>query len=299
MCVWRYNRRMALLFDSFWRAALYCLHPRVMWLSLLPLMLLTLVGGALGYFFWSGAVEAVRLGLEESVFFSTILDWLTRLGLQGFRTAVAPLVVIALTTPALIFLTMLVVAWLMTPALIELVSRRRFTALAKTDSTALTFVRSMAWSLGSMLLAGALMVLSMPLWLIPPLIMILPPLIWGWLTYRVMSFDALASHASVDERKAVMKQHRASLLFMGVVAGYLGAMPSLIWAFGAMAAVFAVILLPIMLWLYTLVFAFSSLWFIHYCLGALGQHRAAQTAAATTAAQAPILADHAKELPHA
>jgi hypothetical protein len=40
--------------------------------------------------------------------------------------------------------------------------------------------------------------------------------------------------------------------------------------------VFAVILLPVMLWLYTLVFAFSSLWFIHYCLAALDQHRAIQ-----------------------
>jgi hypothetical protein len=31
-----------------------------------------------------------------------------------------------------------------------------------------------------------------------------------------------------------------------------------------------------MLWLYTLVFAFSSLWFIHYGLAALEQYRAAQ-----------------------
>ncbi len=267
---------MKLLLDSFWRAAFYCLHLRVMVLSLLPLLLLTMVGSALGYFFWSSAVEGVRLGLEGSGFFSTILDWFTRFGLQGFRTAVAPIIVIALATPVLILLVMLIVAWLMTPALIRLVSRRRFPVLAKADSTALTFVRSMAWSLGSVFLAGVLLMVSMPLWLIPPLILILPPLIWGWLTYRVMSFDALSSHASVDERKAIMKKHRASLLFMGVVTGYLGAMPSLIWALGAMAAVFAVILLPIMLWLYTLVFAFSSLWFIHYCLAALEQYRTSE-----------------------
>jgi hypothetical protein len=91
-----------------------------------------------------------------------------------------------------------------------------------------------------------------------------------------MSFEALAGHATANERQAIMRQHRGSLLFMGLVVGYLGAMPSLIWALGAMAAVFAVILLPVMLWLYTLVFAFSSLWFIHYCLAALDQHRAIQ-----------------------
>ncbi len=290
---------MKLLLDSFWRAAMYCLHPRVMMLSLLPLLLLTLVGGMLGYFFWSDAVEAVRLWLESSGFFSTILDWFTRFGLQGFRAAVAPIVVIAVATPVLILVVMLMVALMMTPALIKLVSQRRFALLATADITPFTFMRNLAWSLGSTLLAGALLVLSMPLWLIPPLIMIFPPLIWGWLTYRVMSFDALSSHASTDERRAVMKQHRSNLLLMGVIAGFLGAMPSLIWAFGAMAAVFAVILLPVMLWLYTLIFAFSSLWFIHYCLAALEQHRAAQTAAAVIPAQAGIHSEQLKEIEHA
>ncbi len=267
---------MKLLLDSFWRAALYCLHPRVMMLSLLPLILLTLVGGALGYFFWSTAVEAVRLWLESSGFFSTILDWLTRFGMQSFRAAAAPFVVIILATPMLVLLVMFVVALMMTPAFLKLVAMRRFDKLAKADAGLASWVRSAAWSLVSTLIAALLLLLSIPLWFVPPLIMILPPLIWGWLTYRVMSFDALSSHASNAERKTIMKEHRGALLFMGVVAGYLGALPSLIWALGAMAAVFAVILLPVMLWLYTLVFAFSSLWFIHYCLAALEQHRAAQ-----------------------
>jgi hypothetical protein len=247
-----------------------------MMLSLLPLILLTLVGGTLGYFFWSTAVEAVRLWLESSGFFSTILDWLTRFGMQSFRAAAAPFVVIILATPMLVLLVMFVVALMMTPAFLKLVAMRRFDKLAKADAGLASWVRSAAWSLVSTLIAALLLLLSIPLWFVPPLIMVVPPLIWGWLTYRVMSFDALSSHASSEERKIIMKEHRGALLFIGVVAGYLGALPSLIWALGAMAAVFAVILLPVMLWLYTLVFAFSSLWFIHYCLAALEKHRAAQ-----------------------
>ncbi len=290
---------MKLLLDSFWRAAIYCLHPRVMALSLLPLLLLTVVGALTGYFFWSSAVEVTRQSLENSGFFSMILDWFTRFGLQSFRTAVAPLVVIALTTPLLVLMVMLVVALMMTPALISLISQRRFTALAKADSSsALSLVRSDAWSLSSIALALVLLVVSIPFWFIPPLIMVLPPLIWGWLTYRVMSFDALAAHASSQERVAVMKQHRTSLLFMGIVAGYLSAMPSLIWALGAMAAVFAVILLPVMLWLYTLVFAFSSLWFIHFCLAALEQHRAAQ-APLSSSLDARTIEMPTPQIPHA
>ncbi len=75
--------------------------------------------------------------------------------------------------------------------------------------------------------------LSVPLWLVPPLVLILPPLIWGWLTYRVMSYDVLAEHASADERRKLMRDHRWPLLAIGVVCGYLGAAPSLLWAFGA------------------------------------------------------------------
>ena len=263
---------MKLLFDSFWRAVLYCLHPRAMWLSFFPLILLVLFGGVLGYFFWSDAVESVRLWLEGSGIFSTILDWGTRLGMGRFRTMIPPLTVIALSTPVLILMVMLVVAWMMTPALLDLVSRRRFQGLAKTGGAPIWL--RVIWSLGYTFFAMLFLLLSIPLWFVPPFIMILPPLIWGWLAYRVMSFDALAGHATKQEREAIMKEHRAPLFFIGIAAGYLGALPSFIWAAGAMAAVFAVMLMPIALWLYTLIFAFSSLWFIHYCLAALEEYRA-------------------------
>jgi hypothetical protein len=35
-----------------------------------------------------------------------------------------------------------------------------------------------------------------------------------------------------------------------------------------------VILVPLAIWIYTLVFAFASLWFAHYCLAALERIRA-------------------------
>ena len=45
----RYARAaMKLFFDSFWRAAAYCVMPRVMVLSLLPLALMVTLGLTLG-----------------------------------------------------------------------------------------------------------------------------------------------------------------------------------------------------------------------------------------------------------
>jgi hypothetical protein len=88
-----------------------------------------------------------------------------------------------------------------------------------------------------------------------------------------MSYDALVDHASVEERKQVFKQHRGSLLTIGVISGYLGAAPSVLWASGAMFIAMAPILVPVAIWIYTLVFAFSSLWFAHFALAALAQLR--------------------------
>jgi hypothetical protein len=151
------------------------------------------------------------------------------------------------------------------------VAERRFPQLERKKGGSL--MASLFWSLGSTLLAIIALVVSIPLWLIPPLILILPPLIWGWLTYRVMSYDAMVDHASREERRQILKEHRLQLLGIGVFSGYLGAAPSLVWASGAMFVAMAPILVPVAIWIYTLVFAFSSLWFAHYTLAALEQLR--------------------------
>ena len=74
------------------------------------------------------------------------------------------------------------------------------------------------------------------------------------------------------------------LLGMGIFAGYLGAAPSLVWASGVVFAAAFVILVPLAIWIYTLVFAFSSLWYAHYCLSALHTLRMRQTAATPSTA---------------
>jgi hypothetical protein len=274
---------MTLLLDSFWRAVAYCLHPRVIALSFLPLVLMVALSFGLGYFYWDPAVEWVRAMLDSSSLLTSLWGWLERFGASNLKTVVAPLIVIFAVTPVLVLVSLLVVAALMTPALTSLVAERRFAALERKRGG--SFIGSMLRSLGVTLLAIIALVVSMPLWLIPPLILVLPPLIWGWLTYRVMSFDALADHASANERRELLRRHRGWLLGIGVLTGYLGAAPSIVWASGALFAAAFVILVPVAIWIYTLVFAFSSLWFAHYCLDALQRLR--QEEYATTMQGAP------------
>jgi len=262
---------MTKLLDSFWRAVMYCLHPRVIALSILPLIIMVALSLGLGYFFWESALTFVRTGLESHELLSTMARWLEGLGVGNLRVVLAPALLLFLAIPVIVIATLLFVAVLMTPAMVALVAERRFPSLERKKGGSM--LASLLWSLGSTLLAVIALVLSIPLWLIPPLILVLPPLIWGWLTYRVMSYDALVEHASSEERRQIFKQHRLPLLCIGVVSGYLGAAPSLIWASGAMFVAMAPILVPVAIWLYTLVFAFASLWFAHYMLAALEQLR--------------------------
>ena len=276
------------MFDAFWRAVAYCLHPRVMALSLLPLVLLVLLSLGLGYFFWHSAVASMEAWITGMAVVESLTEALHWLGVGGLRSMLAPVMVLALATPVLVVLCLLLVAWLMTPALVELVTRRRFPDLLRRNETG--WWTGLFWTLGATVVAAVVMVLSMPLWLIPPLVLVLPPLIWGWLTYRVFTFDALAAHASAAERKQLISDNRVPLLVMGVLSGYLGAAPSLIWASGAMWIALAPLLIPVAIWLYTLVLAFSSLWFVHYTLAALELQRKAAVPAppATVPVEPPV-----------
>ena len=265
------------LFDAFWRAILGCLHPRVILWSLIPLLLSAGAVLALGWLFWEPAVAAVRGFLEDWALVASLLTWLEAMGGGAFRTVVAPLIVVALTVPLVVVVSLLLVAWTVTPALVDWVAARRFAGLQRRGGAA-GWWASAVWSLGCTLLALAVLVVSLPLWLVPPLAVVIPPLVWGWLAARVFSFDTLALHATTDERRLIMHERRWTMLLMGIVCGLMGSLPSLIWALGALTLVLAPWLVLASVWLYTLVFAFASLWFAHFTLAQLHRLRQAGTA---------------------
>jgi hypothetical protein len=262
---------MTSLLDAFWRAAAYCLHPKVIALSLLPLLIGVALALGVGWFYWEAAVAGVRATLENWLLVDAGLKWVESAIGASFRSVLAPLIVVGLAAPVIVVLSVLLVAWLMMPAIVDLVAARRFPKLERKQGAGL--ISSVLWALACTLVALLALVISLPLWFIPPLVLVVPPMIWGWLNFRVMSFDVLAAHASADERRALLRQYRLQLLGIGVVSGYLGAAPSLLWAASAMTLVFAPLLIVVSVWLYTLVFAFSALWFAHYSLAALGAMR--------------------------
>lgn len=117
------------LFDSFWRAVACCMHPRVIALSLLPLIVMVVLSFGLGYFFWEGVVASVAVWLQSHELMQAFLGWLDRLGMDGLRSVFGPLLLLVMATPVIVLLCLLLMAVFMTPAMVELVAQPRFALL--------------------------------------------------------------------------------------------------------------------------------------------------------------------------
>lgn len=290
----------AAVMGSLGRAILSCFHPRVIILTALPL-LVTVVGMVVAAWLWWGpATRLIEQTLGGWAWLGDLIQWVqgpfegqggSPASASGLAQVLAPIVLLMLAVPLVVLGPLMVVAAFLSPSLVRWVAASRFPRLLSLHQVG--WASSVGWSLKVTSQALALFVLTLPLWLLPLVGALVSPLIWGWLTYRVMAHDALAEHALPQERAALIHEHRWALLAMGMVAGGLGAAPSHVLAVGVMglglvgglaggavmgpvgslAAASAPLLMGVSVWFYTLVFAFSSLWFTHYLLAALSRSR--------------------------
>lgn len=259
------------LLSSFYRALAGLLHPRVWWLTAAPFFMSALIWGLLFWYGWEWAVARTQQWLGQWAL-GSIESALAVIGLSGLHLVLAPFLVVALVVPLIVATVLAVIGATSMPAIVSHLGRRRFPTLARRHGGGL--VGSVLHSLSVTAIFLVLMAISLPLWLIPPFVAILPPLLWGWLTYRVMSYDALAEHATPDERRRLIRRHRWPLVTIGIITGLLGAVPATVWASSLITVVLFPVVLVFSVWLYVLIFVFSGLWFTHYCLAALTALRA-------------------------
>ncbi|QET01291.1 MULTISPECIES: EI24 domain-containing protein [Cupriavidus] len=265
---------------AFGRALVSQFHPRMLALTVLPFVLATVLWGGLLWWGWEPIMNTTRLLLEGSVFTSWIyaaLDWLN---LQSLRSVVAPLFVLMIAVPLVIASMLVFISLCSVPAVVRHLERS-YPDLAKSHGGSV--FGSVVASFGNTFVFLLLVIVTLPLWLVPPFFALIPPVLWGWLTYRVMTYDALAEHATAEERKTLMKRHRGALLMIGIAVGLLGSAPTLLWVWSAMIIFLFPVVLVGTLWLYVLIFIFSALWFGHFCLRALAQLRAERVGAAPPA----------------
>lgn len=260
------------VFKSFGMALVGTMHPRMLWLSLRPFLIVSVLWGVLIWLTWTPALEALSIFLTTSIFTSWIQEGLIWAGFENARAWIAPLFFVMLIIPLITVSLLVFIAFSTVPAIVNIASRQaQFQDLECKQGGGL--FGSLVYTLWSALICLALVMLTLPVWWIPPLVAVLPPLLWGWLTMRLMSYDVLAKHASAEERDILIQKYRWPLLCMGIASGMLGAVPTFFWATSALALVLFPIVSFVALWIYSLIFVFAALWFSYFLLDALKQLR--------------------------
>jgi len=248
------------------------MHPKMLWLSFRPFLIVSIFWGVVIWLIWSPALEMLRTFLTASIFTSWIQSGLEYVGFDEARAWIAPLFLVILLIPIIAISLLVFIAFSTVPAVVDSVAKQKaYEGIMRIKGG--SFIGSFFYTLWSALICLALVMLTLPVWWIPPLFAILPPLLWGWLTMRLMAYDVLLDHATPEERNQLLEEHRWTLLGMGVVAGMIGAVPTFFWATSVLALVLFPFVSFVALWIYSLIFIFSALWFSHFLLHALKQLR--------------------------
>jgi len=235
------------VFRSLAYGLLNVLHPRMLWLMIWPMLVALVLWGTVAFAFWT------RTALWLASMFSHWLDAASFLASldTGHVTLIAANVLLFLLFVPIVYLTALFILGLFgMQAMVEHVARRAYPALERRHGGGAI---GSGWNaavaiLGMLLLA----VVTLPLWLVPPLWPLIPVAILGWGNQRLLRYDALAEHAGREEMRRVFRGHRGALYLLGVLLALVAYVPLV----GLVAPVW------------------FGLAFIHYLLGALAAERA-------------------------
>jgi hypothetical protein len=257
---------------AFWRALQSQFHLRMLMLTIFPFFLSVALWSVLLWLGLQPTIDWLHAYFTDNGGFNTVGQVLGWFSLGTFKAVLVPLIAMWVLLPLMILTALVFVGTIAMPVIINHVGRRHYPELEKCRGG--SFLGSLWAALSSFAVFVVLWLVTLPLSMFPPLTFVVQPVLWGWLTYRVMAYDALADHASPEECRNLMRLHRWPLLAIGTITGAIGAAPTLLWLGGALSVIFFPMLAAGAIWLYVLVFVFTGLWFQHYCLHALADYRA-------------------------
>jgi CysZ protein len=228
------------------RAFASLLHPRMLLLMLWPVVIALVLWLGLAFAFWSQAAAWLQLQFDQSA----AIGWaITVWPLALIATHLAWILLALLFIPLVLVTAVLIIGVFAMPLMVGQVAERSYPGLARRQGG--TVAGGLWNSVAALAWLALLVLLSLPLWLFPPLWPVLPIVLFGYLNQRVFRYDALAEHATGWELETLIRRHRRELFLLGVVLALFGMIPLL----GFFAPVY------------------GGLAFIHYCLARLAQLR--------------------------
>ncbi len=197
-------------------------HPRMLWLMLWPVLAAVGLWGTVALVFWGQAVlwlaGILKQWVQSATFFIT---W----DAGDVATFAAKLLILILLVPLIQLTALLILGVFGMPAMVEHIAERRFAQLERRRGG--SFAGSV-WN-GVVALAGLALLglISIPLWVLPPLWPLIPVAIMGWVNQRVLRYDALAEHADAAEMRRIFAGRRGSLYVLGVLLALVAYVPLL------------------------------------------------------------------------
>ncbi|KOF53274.1 MULTISPECIES: EI24 domain-containing protein [unclassified Achromobacter] len=239
--------------QAFKRALVSQCHPSMLFAVLLP-FLIALVGAiVLLWLFWTPLTDWLRMEASQWDMVNRVDDWLVAVGLFSLKLYLVPVIAAGILLPVSGILGLAIAAVFVMPLVLRHVSEREYAGVARQGrfSTAVS-----VWNAVWVSLAFALgWVLTLPLWLVPPMAVVLSVFWWAFAFSRMMRVDAIVEHASPAERQILLKRNNVGFWIIGLVCSLLNLLPP------------AWVVLPV----------FSALVYAHYGLDALRQLRQQRT----------------------
>jgi hypothetical protein len=188
------------------------LHPRMLWLMVWPMLVALMLWGIAALVLWTRIAfwlaERLRQWLEPAAGF---------IGFDlGDAALIAAHVVLFLLFVPLVYVTALFILGVFgMQRMVEHVAARSFPALERRRGGG---AAGSAWN-GIVALAGmaAMFVVSLPLWILPPLWPLIPLAILAWVNQRLLRYDALAEHADAGEMARIFRERRFGMYALGVL----------------------------------------------------------------------------------
>ena len=202
------------------------LTPRMLALLVVPFLVAVTFWVASAWLLWdpvTGWFQAVLF--QGDGWMARGYRWVAQYGLGGLSTWLPNLFAFLLLVPIAIATALALIAVIAMPVVIRHLGKGPYADVERRGSLALAAnLLNVAKSLG-VFVVGYLA--TLPLWLIPPLALIVPWLWWGWLTARLMRFDSMVEHATAEEREQLIRTDRRAYLTMGLAVAALNYIPPL------------------------------------------------------------------------
>lgn len=242
---------------AFRRALLSQLHPAMLGLVLLPFVVMLLAGVILLWWCWDPLTGWLSDTVLSWGMVRQIDAWLLAVGLVSLTVWLVPVMAAFILLPAAGLLGIAAAAIFVMPLVLRHLMRTVYGDIRPRGQFG--FVIS-AWNaLVVILVFSSGWLLTMPLWLFPPLALVLPTLWWTYAFTCMLRLDALVDVATTNERRRILRRHNAGFWALGFGCALLSLLPP------------AWLILPV----------FSSLLFGHYALDALQRYRAGQAQVAS------------------